>query len=141
METIVREKVNYGVVLFDKYILCDVKTVLIDSIQFKPLDKINYKQTKVRIYKSEKVLRNEAPHHFQVWNYHLRDTKDRCRKWDREIEPWWDEITNLDTLLKEAGYKGISGLSSYPDNGAWDYCIKQKYIKVIKIKERLVFEE
>ena len=129
METIVREKVNYGIVFFDKYILCDVKTVLINSIQFKPLDKINYKQTKVRIYKSEKVLRNEAPHHFQMWNYHLRNTKDHCRKWDREIEPWWDEITNLDIL------------SSYPDNGAWDYCIKQKYIKVIKIKEKLVFEE
>ena len=29
METIVREKTTYGFVLFDKYILCDIKTYLL----------------------------------------------------------------------------------------------------------------
>ena len=140
METIIREKTTYGLVLFDKYILCDIKTYPASDINFRRLDEIDKKKAKVRQYNSLKVLRNEAPHHLQQWYYWLPKHKESKLLKD-DVEPWWDEIYTLDTLLKKAGFNGIGALSSWQDTGAWDYCVEHKYFKVIKIKERLIFEE
>lgn len=140
METIIREKTTYGLVLFDKYILCDIKTYPANDINFKQLSEIDKKRAKIRQYNSLKVLRNEVPGHLQQWHYWLPKHKENVWTKDK-VEPWWDEIYTLESLLKEAGFKGLGDLSSYRDTGAWDYCIEHKYFKVIKIKERLIFEE
>ena len=144
METIVREKVTYGVVLFDKYILCDIKRYPASEVQFRRLDELDKKRAKVRQYNSLKVLNNEAPHHFQMWFYNLPRLKENT--WTKnKVEPWWDEINRLNDILKEAGFvskwKNSLPVGGYGDNASWQWLIENKYIKIIKIKERLIFEE
>lgn len=141
METIIREKTTYGLVLFDKYILCDIKTYPASDINFRRLDEIDKKKAKIRQYNSLKVLRREAPSHLETWHYRLPSLKGNTWTKDK-IEPWYDDIYILDNLIKKAGFEGIKSLNAWGhDTGAWDYCIKNKYLKIIKIKERLIFEE
>lgn len=136
METIIREKITYGLVLFDKYILCNIK----NGANFRRLDKIGKKPTKIKQYNSLKALRNEALENFQYWFYPLTKHKEN-EQLKNKVEPWWDEIYTLESLLKEAGFNGLSALNGWQDTGAWDYCIEHKYFKIIKIKEKLIFEE
>ena len=143
METIVREKTTYGLVLFDKYILCDIKAYPASDINFRRLDEIDKKKAKIRQYNSLKVLRKEVPHHLKQWHYWLpKHKEDNCKWMEDKIEPWWDEINTLDSVLKEGGFTGVEALQELRcGDAAWNYCIEHKYFKIIKIKERLIFEE
>lgn len=137
METIIKENTRYTIVILDKYILCDIKDYIASDIMFAPID--NLGKHKIKSYLSEKILMNEAFHHVVQWFINL----DRMKEWyEAKAKAWWDDITILDSALKEAGFvEGIGTFGYLFMRGeAIKYCIDNKLIKIVKVKEKIVLE-